>query len=402
MTTRSQAADPLRFPDGFLWGAATAAHQVEGNNVNSDWWVKEHAAGSPVVEPSGDAVDSYHRYREDMQLLAHAGLNAYRFGVEWSRIEPERGYISRAELDHYRRMIDCALELGLRPVVTLLHFTVPRWVHDTGSWLNPESPELFARYTEAVLPILDGVEYVCTINEPNIAAMLAGGEDAVTLTAGSLPAPNQRVGESLLAAHGRAREILHSAAGIKSGWTVATQAFRSNGEPGADGRLREYAYPREDWYLEGSRGDDFVGVQAYTRTTIGPDGPAPLAGEEERTLTGWEYFPGAAAVGIRHAWEISEHVPVMITENGIATGDDRRRIDYTDAALRDVHAAMSEGVELLGYLHWSALDNFEWASGYRPTFGLIAVDRQTFVRSPKPSLAWLGSVARANALEATA
>lgn len=401
MTVSRPTTESLPFPEGFLWGAATAGHQVEGNNINSDWWVKEHAAGSPIVEPSGDAADSYHRYREDMQLLALAGLNSYRFSIEWSRIEPERGFVSRAELDHYRRMIDTALELGLTPVVTLLHFTVPRWMHDLGFWRNPESPEMFARYAEAVVPILGDVEYVCTVNEPNIAAMLAGVHDSVTLTAGALPAPDQQVGDRLLAAHQRARDVLGGLGGVKSGWTVATQAFQSTGEPGSDLQLREYAYPREDWYLEASRGDDFVGVQAYTRTLIGPDGPIPLTSEAERTLTGWEYFPAAAAIGARHAWEVTEHVPVIVTENGIATADDRRRIDYTEAALRDLHAAMSDGVGLLGYLHWSALDNFEWASGYCPTFGLIAVDRRTFVRSPKPSLAWLGSVARANALAGT-
>jgi beta-glucosidase len=194
--------------------------------------------------------------------------------------------------------------------------------------------------------------------------------------------------------------VLSSLGSVRSGWTVATQAFASTGEPGADERLREYGYPREDWYLEGSRGDDFVGVQAYTRTFIGPDGPVPVAPGAERTLTGWEYFPGAAAIGVRRAWEVTGGIPVMVTENGIATDDDARRIDYTEAALGELHETIAEGVGLLGYLHWSALDNFEWASGYRPTFGLIAVDRRSFARAPKPSLAWLGGIARANALVA--
>lgn len=388
----------LSFPDGFLWGAATAAHQIEGNNVNSNWWVMEHATGTTIVEPSGDAMDSYHRYSEDMRLLADAGLNSYRFSIEWARIEPERGFFSRAELDHYRRMIDAAREFGLEPVVTLMHFTVPRWMQDSGFWRAADAPELFARYTEAVLPLLDGVRYVCTINEPNIAAMLAGGEDAANLVAYGLPDPDLGVADALLESHTRSREVLSSVPGVKSGWTVATQAFHSTGEPGADEKMREYGYPRDDWYLEQAAGDDFVGVQAYTRTVIGPEGPLPVAADVETTLTGWEYFPRALELGVRSAWELSGNVPVMVTENGIATADDSRRIDYTDAALRALHAAMSDGVEVLGYQHWSALDNYEWASGFAPTFGLIGVDRKTFARTPKPSLAWLGGVARSGGL----
>lgn len=396
-------SDQLEFPHGFLWGAATAAHQVEGNNINSDWWVKEHTPGTSIVEPSGDAMDSYHRYREDMQLLADAGLNSYRFSIEWARIEPERGFVSRAALDHYRRMVDTALELGLAPVVTLLHFTVPRWMHDAGFWRSPDAAELFQRYTEIALPVVSsGVEYVCTINEPNIAAMLAGGEDAANLVAHGLPDPDLQVADALLDAHRRSRDVLASVSGLKSGWTVATQAFVSTGEPGADEKLREYGYPRDDWYLEAARGDDFVGVQAYTRTFIGPDGPLPVAEGVEATLTGWEFYSPALEAGVRSAWELSEQVPILVTENGIATADDARRIDYVRGALAGLHAAMAEGIRVLGYEYWSALDNYEWASGYAPTFGLIAVDRDTFARMPKPSLAWLGEVAKRNALEAPA
>lgn len=389
----------LTFPDGFLWGAATAAHQVEGNNINSNWWVMEHDENTTMVEPSGDAMDHYHRYPEDMKLLADAGLNSYRFSIEWARIEPERGFVSRAELDHYRRMIDTARELGLDPTVTLMHFTVPRWFQRDGFWRAPDAADLFARYTETVLPILEGVEYVCTINEPNIAAMLAGGEDAANLVAYGLPNPDLAVADTLLESHKRSAEILHSVSGIKAGWTIATQAFHSSGEPGADEKLREYGYPRDFWYLENSAGDDFVGVQAYTRTFIGPEGPKPVAKDVETTLTGWEFFPEALELGVRSAWELSGGTPILVTENGIATADDTRRVAYTDGALRGLHRAIADGIDVRAYQHWSALDNYEWASGYRPTFGLIAVDRETFVRSPKPSLGWLGEVARRNGLE---
>jgi beta-glucosidase len=282
----------LEFPDGFLWGAATAAHQIEGNNVNSNWWAMEHQEGTHIVEPSGDAADSYHRFRDDMRLLADLGLNSYRFSIEWARIEPERGFVSRAEVDHYRRMVDTALEFGLEPVVTLMHFTVPRWFDHDGFWRAPDAADLFARYTEIALPIVSsGVRYVCTINEPNIAAMLAGGEDAANLVAFGLPNPDLGVADALLESHRRSREVLSSVAGLKSGWTVATQAFHAPGEPGSAEALRAYGHPRDDWYLENARGDDFVGVQAYTRTFIGPNGPLPVADDVETTLTGREVLP---------------------------------------------------------------------------------------------------------------
>lgn len=387
----------LHFPEGFLWGAATAAHQIEGNNINNDWWPREHAAGTSIVEPSGDACDSYHRFREDMTLLRDAGLDTYRFSIEWSRIEPEKGFVSRAGIDHYRRMVDTALELGITPMVTLMHFTVPRWFANEGMWRSPEAADRFARYTELALPVLGSdVKLVCTINEPNIAAMIAGGEDPANLVAYGLPDPDLAVADALLESHRRSREVLSGVGGIRSGWTVATQAFQP--EPGCEQVAHEYGYKRDDWYLEAARGDDWVGVQAYTRTIIGPDGPRQVPDGVETTLTGWEYYPKALEEGVRSAWEKTGGTPVIVTENGIATADDARRIDYTRGALTGLHAAMQDGVRVDGYLHWSLLDNYEWASGFRPTFGLITVDRETFVRTPKPSLGWLGQVARANAL----
>lgn len=394
------ATDLLHFPDGFIWGAATAGHQTEGSNFNSDYWRREYAPGSTVPEPSGDACDSYHRYAEDIALLASTGLDTYRFSIEWSRIEPERGHVSQAELDHYRRMIDTCHEHGLRPMVTLNHFTVPRWVEDAGWWRDATIVDLFGDFTAATLPILaEGVEWVCTINEPNIIACGAGFGDGNLVSYG-LAAPNLEVSANLAAAHRRSREVLAAVPGIRSGWTIATQAFQAL--PGAEEAMRAYSYPREEFFLEVARGDDFVGVQAYTRTFIDGAGVAlPPADDVETTLTGWEYFPEALGIGVRHAWEVAEHTPVLVTENGIATADDARRIDYTHAAIAGLADAIADGVDVRGYLHWSALDNYEWGR-YTPTFGLIAVDRQTFERTVKPSAFWLGEVARANALVAPA
>lgn len=383
----------MDFPDGFLWGASTAAHQIEGGNINSDWWQREwgHLPGPAIAEPSGDAADSYHRFPQDMALLAQAGLAAYRFSIEWARIEPERGWVSRAAIDHYRRMVDTARENGLEPVITLHHFTNPVWFAREGGWRTDASIDAFRRYVEAALPVLEDVSLVCTINEPNMVSVLADPE--VAFPSIGLPPGVPDVTDRLIAAHRAAVELVRST-GAQAGWSVATQAYQP--EPGAEEVAAEYGWSREDVFLEAAKGDDWVGVQAYTRTVIGPDGPREIPDAAERTLTGWEYYPPAVGDGIRNAWKRAQ-APVYVTENGIATAHDRRRIDYTTGALEAVHACIADGIDVRGYLHWSALDNYEWGS-YRPTFGLIAWDRETFERHPKPSLAWLGGVARANAL----
>lgn len=385
-----------RFPDGFLWGASTAAHQIEGNNVNSDWWVREHAPGTDLAEPSGDAADSYHRYPEDIALLASLGFNAYRFSIEWARIEPEQGFVSRAELQHYRRMVDTCREHGLTPSVTLHHFTHPRWFARLGGWRNPQAPELFERFTEIALPVLgDDVEWVCTINEPNMVAMTRG-EEGTEMTASRLPAPDPQITDALIEAHRRSRSVLSQLPQVRSGWTVATQAYHA--APGAEEATKAYGYPREDIFLDAAEGDDWIGVQAYLRTFIDPQGnPLPVPEGAETTLTGWEYFPPALGIGIRNAWERTGGVPIVVTENGIATQDDARRIDYTHDALVGMHDAMADGIDVRGYLHWSALDNYEWGS-FAPTFGLMAWDSETFERTPKPSAHWLGAVARTGEL----
>ena len=165
--------EPSAFPDGFLWGTATAAHQVEGGNWNNDWWAWEHDPASPCVEPSGDACDHYHRYRDDIRLLAELGFTMYRFSMEWSRIEPEDGEFSVAALDHYARMVDACREFEVEPVVTLHHFTSPRWVAAQGGWANPQTAQIFGRYVERVMSAFgDRLGLVCTINEPNVVATM--------------------------------------------------------------------------------------------------------------------------------------------------------------------------------------------------------------------------------------
>lgn len=384
----------LHFAEDFIWGAATAAHQVEGNNVSSDWWQRENRTNSDLPERSGDAADSYHRYPEDLDLVAANGFGMYRFSIEWARIEPEDGHFSNAAIEHYRRMIEACRARGIEPMVTLHHCSNPLWFARRGGWRAPDAPELFERYVERVLPILEGVEWVCTINEPNMVAMLRDWERVEMLAAHSA-APDELVAEMLVQAHRRARTVLSTVSGLRSGWTVGTQDFQAL--PGSEDVAAEYGLYREDFFTLAATEDDFIGVQNYSRTIIGPEGPLPVPDGTETNILGWEYHPASLGNAIRHTWELTGGVPIIVTESGFATHDDTRRIDHTAAALAGMHSAMADGVDVRGFLYWSLLDNYEWGS-YDPTFGLVAWDRVTFERFPKPSLAWLGKVARSGEL----
>lgn len=389
-------------PAGFVWGAATAAHQIEGGNVNSTNWADEYHPRATVSEPSGDACDSYHRYPEDIALLAAAGLGAYRFSIEWARIEPEEGVVSLAQLAHYRRMIDTCRELGVEPIVTLHHFSFPRWWRARGGWAAPDSAAVFANYARIASSILADVSWVITINEPN---MLVTNLETTVDTGTGVNAPHEpdpTVARAVAAAHRAAVDVVREELpDAKVGWTVANQVYQA--VPGWEAQRDAWQYWREDFFLEQARDDDFIGVQSYLRTVIGPTDDARGYGPQEwpegtdRTLTGWEYYPEALGHALRHTWEVTGGIPMMVTENGIATSDDDRRIAYTTGALNAMADAMADGCDVRGYLHWSLLDNYEWGS-FAPTFGLIAVDRVTFERTPKPSLAWLGEVARRSAV----
>ena len=385
------------FPEGFLWGAATAAHQVEGGNVNNDHWELEHAEHSPFVEPSGDACDSYHRWRDDLDLVAGAGLNTYRFSLEWSRIEPEEGEFSRAALDHYRRIVDGCRERGLTPIVTLVHFTMPRWLLHDGGWTGPRTGDRIARFAEFAAPALGDAGYVATINEPNLMAAqpVLGGMARRGEPIHGLPRPDQGVAEALLGLHGRAREVFRGA-GLRTGMTLIGR--ENIAEDGGAERMQQERAAFEDQFLQAAEGDDFVGLQIYTSARFGPDGLIPPAPQLQTLAHGMEYRPQALGAAVTRAAEVLPGTPILVTENGVATADDEQRIRFTDEALRGLSAAIAGGADVRGYVHWSLLDNFEWMLGYRPTFGLVAVDRETFVRTPKPSLTWLGEVARRNAL----
>lgn len=389
----------IQFPDGFVWGTATAAHQVEGGNWNNDWWMWEHEPTSPCVEPSGDACDHFWRYPDDIALLAELGFGAYRFSLEWSRIEPEDGEFSVNALDHYRRMIDCCRDNGLLPVVTYHHFTSPRWtVTELGGWEDPAVAERFGRFCERAAAHLGAdVGMSCTLNEPNVVALMGyylgvfppGKRDEDLLV---------RSTDNLIRAHRLAYDAIKAGPGdAPVGLTLSMHEFDCIA--GGEGQMTRARDRLEDVWLDACPGDDYVGVQTYTRLRFGPDGLVGPAEGVPALQMGYEYWPQALETTIRRAIEVAG-TPVYVTENGIGTEDDEQRMQYLTEALHAVGRCLDDGLDVRGYFCWSLMDNFEWALGYRPTFGLVAVDRETQERTPKPSAHWMGAIARANRLDA--
>lgn len=417
----------LRFPEGFLWGAATGAHQVEGDNTNADWWGWETRAGTSVAEPSGAAIDHVHRYPDDVALLASLGLGVYRFGVEWCRVEPEEGVFDQHWLDHYRSMVQVVLGHAMVPMVTLNHFTLPRWVAERGGWLSPEAPRLFERYCRRVAEHLGaGVGWYATINEPGVVAF-GGYLGALGFPPGlhSVVAW-ERAGDHLRSAHLRARAAVKE---VRPAAKVGATHSMAEWDANAAGRpMMELMRGRmEDAFLDVCADDDYVGVQTYTRipielpAVIAPGAwlmahsewlrrrllPRVLAGQmaesggpptADQTDMGYEYRPQAVAATVRRVADRFPGKDIVVTEHGIATDDDARRVAFIAEGLTALHAVIEDGIPLRGYVHWSAFDNFEWALGYRMHFGLIGVDRATQERQVKPSARFLGEVARTGVL----
>lgn len=426
-----------KFEKGFLVGASTAAHQVEGNNIHSDLWAMEHMKHTTYAEPSLDADDEYHRYEEDIRLLAGAGLNAYRFSIEWARIEPEEDCFDMEEIEHYRKVLRCCRENNIEPIVTLHHFSSPAWLMGKGGWEADTTAEDFAEYVKVVMENLGSeMNYVCTINEANMGVQIMAvvrqmlqergleqdggnstgqsldgtvqmGVDIKKLMMGSpekqkentevfgvpdpatFQLPRTAHGDEIIQeAHRKARSVIRKICPhVKVGWTLSL--FDIQALPGGEKAAREAWEEEFLHYLPVMEEDDFIGVQNYTRALYDKNGSVPAAEDAEKTQMGYEFYPqGLAEVIRRVAREF--HGDILVTENGIATSDDCRRIAFIDTAVAGVQKCIEEGIPVRAYMHWSLLDNFEWQKGYSMTFGLIAVDRTTQKRMPKPSLSHLG------------
>ncbi len=404
------STDSRPVPEGFLWGTAISAHQSEGGNINSDAWLAENVTPTVFAEPSLDACDSFHRFEEDIAIAADLGFNCHRFGIEWARIEPEEGKFSRAALDHYRRILEACHERGLKPMVTFNHFTTPRWFAARGGFELVDGADYFARFAERATGHLgDLISYATTFNEANIQRLIAllrlgdRGDaiaamlDACRKATGSerfsslLFAPLEVCEPVLLDAHAKAAAAMKAGPGdFPVGLTLTMQDVQGVGEGHQAEALIQMLYGP---WLEAARQADFIGVQTYTRVLIGAEGRLPPPEDAEMTGAGYEFYPQALGGTIRFAHERIGR-PIYVTESGIATHDDTRRVAFLDAALAEVRACLDEGIDVHSYICWSLLDNFEWTRGYGERFGLVHVDYETFERTPKPSAHHLGAIAR--------
>ena len=426
----------MLFKKDFMLGAATAAHQVEGNNVGSDYWIMENLEHSVFVEKSGLAVDHYNRYEEDIDLLKQAGLNAYRFSIEWARIEPVEGQWNEKEMEHYIKMIDYCLANGIEPVVTYHHFSSPAWLITKGGWESPDVVRYFERYAKYVTEHVAGkVKYVCTINEANMRLQMAflikditermskqseiqNQEGSVqvgvnlsqnqsqmmmsmmeTAKAFNIDDPRKvanfvsqasEEGDLLvMKAHNAARNAIKSVdPSIQVGLTLSLHDIQcvDGGEENA-----KKAWDDEfTHYLPYIEKDDFLGVQCYTRKIFDENGANSSFETGTKTQMGYEDYPAGIVNVVRRCAEEFKGT-IIVTENGIATSDDERRCEFIKEALTGLNDCINEGIKLKGYFAWSLLDNFEWQKGFSMTFGLISVDRNTMERTPKKSLKVLGS-----------
>ena len=432
------------FEKSFLLGAATAAHQVEGNNIYSDYWVQENLEHSMFDEPSGLAVDHYHHFEEDIKLLKDAGLNAYRFSVEWARIQPEEGKWDSAEVEHYKDVIKCCVENGVEPVITLMHFTSPKWLIRKGGWENPEVIDDFAAYCRRIVSELgEGIHYVCTINEANMRYQLAGLMKSMIARMSASRSLEEKQAEEdskvqvginldqnrmmqaamesaqafgfkdprdvavfvsqcsdegdriVMKAHMAAvKAIREVRPDLKVGITLSLHDLQSLEESNSAESTKavERVWNEELLhYLPAIEGDDFLGVQCYTRKCFDEQGEERLPDGVKTTQMGYENYPKAIGNVVRKVAK-SFKGDLIVTENGIATSEDNERVEYIKTATDEIKSCIDDGLPVKGYFYWSLLDNFEWQKGFKMTFGLIGVDRNDMSRHPKESLRFLGSL----------
>jgi beta-glucosidase len=454
----------LRFPEGFVWGAAAAAYQIEGavrdgGRGRSIWDTFSHTPGKTRGGDTGDvACDHYHRYPEDVALMAGLGLRAYRFSIAWPRIQPDgTGPANPAGLDFYDRLVDALIGHGIDPIVTLYHWDLPQALEDRGGWAERETAHRFADYAEVVHQRLgDRVRTWTTLNEPWCAAFL-GYATGVHAPGRTDPAAAFAAVHHLLLGHGQAVRGLRAAGVETLGVTLNPAAVRP-ADPDAPGDVAAArlidglqnrifldpvagrGYPDDvlavarrfgptGWLRDGDEATiaapiDLLGVNYYSPAVVTARPGEPAAGPYPGavdiafvpvpgpvTEMGWVIEPAGLTGLLENLARDYPGLPILITENGAAFDDrpdgtgehvaDPRRIAYLDGHLRAVHAAISRGVDVRGYLVWSLLDNFEWAEGYRKRFGLIYVDYRTQARVRKDSARWYRDVIVRGGLPAT-
>jgi beta-glucosidase len=446
----------MQFPDNFTWGAAAASYQIEGahdadGKGRSVWDMLTHQPGKIWEGHTGDtACDHYHRYREDVTLMAGIGLKAYRLSVSWPRILPAgTGAINEAGLGFYDRLVDELLAAGIAPWVTLFHWDFPHELFLRGGWLNPDSSKWFSEYTAVVVDRLsDRVSHWMTLNEPQCFIGLGhlGGEHAPGLKLGL--AEVLTASHNVLLAHGRAVQVIRARAKSQPviGWAPVGAAYTPATNTSDDIRAAELGmtavypgsvwnntwwgdpvvlgrYPEEGLRAYGkavplhtdadmtaiSQPIDFYGANIYNAAPVrlGPDGreqAAPTLVGHPHTHFNWKVTPDALYWGTKFLHERYK-LPVVVTENGLSLPDwvsldgavhDPLRIDFLNRYLNSLGRAIADGVDVRGYFQWSVMDNFEWAEGYKHRFGLIHVDYTTQKRTLKDSARWYSEVIRTN------
>ncbi len=394
----------VTLPAALLWGAATAGHQNDGGDSAADTTFLESVRPTVFREPAGRGCGSWERWEDDLDLAAGMGLTAFRFSVEWARIEPDAGRIDESALARYDAVVDGCLVRGLAPVVTFSHFTAPHWFASRGGWPAVGAAEDFARFCGTVMDrIGDRIAIAITLNEPNLArvleAVLPGAVwegIGATLDAASRRAgvPAYRAGNVV-----RREELDLMEAAFERAHLAARAAIKARrpdlpvglslavvdevAVAGGEARRQEAIDVRYGRWFRLADGDDFLGVQNYERMTYHADGVVEPA-DAERNEMGSPVEPASLAGAVRLCHE-STGLPILVSEHGIATADDEQRARFIPAALAGLDAVIAGGVPVLGYLHWTLLDNFEWIAGYSAHFGLVEVDRETLERRPKHS-----------------
>jgi len=410
--------DPLRFGKDFLWGSATSSHQIEGNCTNNNWYQFESAVdaqGKPRIlngQKAGLCCDGWNLYKEDVQLMKALSLNAYRFSVEWSKIEPRQGEFDQAVLDHYEKEVDEMLANGIEPMVTLHHFSNPIWFEDKGAFLQDDSPEIFTRFVERVVNKLGPkVKFWCTINEPAVYAFLS------YFNAEFPPALNDavktaRVLRNMLLSHTAAYNavkkirpdaqvglVVHVALyDPPNRWSLVDILIARMLNNNINNSHFEYLVNgRFDFNLPGMvsekfRGEqkdafDFIGLNYYTNhfRVFKPFGKEQFVEimkvpPEKLTDMGWAIYPEGMYRSLKLIASYTPK-PIYITESGIADAADTRRAKYIEDHLLVINKAIADGMNVKGYLYWSLLDNFEWAHGFEARFGLYHVDFATRKRT---------------------
>jgi len=405
----------LKFPSGFLWGAATSAHQVEGDNIHNDWWAWERSGKAKDL--SGQACRHYSMYESDFDLAKSLGHNSHRFSLEWSRIEPKEGTFDQKELEHYRKVIRALKERGLEPLVTLHHFTNPQWFAERGGWENRWLVKYYLRFVEYVVGSLSSdVRFWITINEPNIYAYLSYVTGAWPPQKKSLSS-DSKVSNNLISAHISAYKIIkriYRKAGLSAPMVSIAQNMQAFEPcvPNIRNRLGAYLRDRifnfsfvDELYRE--RTLDFIGLNYYNRSLVEvkrwrmrniffdtcENNRYPLP----KNSLGWDIYPeGLYKLLLKLK---GYKLPVIISENGICTEDDSQRWDYIREHLKCVHRAIASGVDVRGYIYWSLMDNYEWDKGFGPRFGLIDIDYATYARKVRPSAKLFGEVCRTGSLD---